>query len=261
VSWDTGGPVTESLRPWVLGVQAFAMSAARPRVFARLPESATSLVVSAREDGSFHVAVVGPRLRAFYKSATRVPGHAAFTFRPGAARAFLDVPLHELSDRAVPLEELWGSPALSLRVAIERARGSLRATTRAVESALVERLEKARAIGARTQLVVRAARALEASADDIEAIPAVAKRVGVSERHLRQLFRDEVGVSPKRFARIARIRRAVANVGRVGWAALAVDNGFYDQAHLNAEFRDLLGTTPREFAAGKVAVSIESCGR
>jgi AraC-like DNA-binding protein len=249
------------LRPWIASVQAFSMSEARPRVFARLPESAASLVVCARDDGSLGVVAVGPRLRAFYKVAAKVPAYTGFTFRSGAARLFLDVPLHELSERAVPIEELWGAHAADLSEAVSRARGCPRATIRAVESALLERLARARSIETRAKLVIGAARALEASSDATLGIPGVARRVGVSERQLRQLFHEDVGVSPKRFARIARIRRAVANAGRVGWAALAAENGFYDQAHLNAEFRDLLGTTPRAFAAGDVPVGAENCSR
>lgn len=252
--------VAEPLRPWVASIQAFSMPKTSPRVFARLPESAASLVVCARHDGSVDIVAVGPRLRAFYKAAAVVPEYTRFTFRVGAARLLLGIPLHELSNRNVPLEELWGPRATTLRRRIEGARGGLRATIRAVESALIEELERAPTRPVQTKLFVAAAHALEENVDDPTRIPAIAERVGVSERQLRQVFRDDVGLSPKRFARIARIRRAAANAGRVGLAALAAENGFYDQAHLNAEFRDLLGATPREFAAGKVPVGGESCG-
>ena len=230
-------------------------------MFARLPESAASLVVCAREDGSVGVVAVGPRLRAFYKVAATVPAYTGFTFRPGAARLFLDVPLHELAGRAVPIEELWGAHAADLSEAVSHARACPRSTIRAVEAALLARLARVRSVEPRARMVVGATRALEANSDTTLGIPPVAKGIGVSERQLRQLFHDDVGVSPKRFARIARIRRAVAHAGQLGWAALAAENGFYDQAHLNAEFRDLLGTTPRAFAAGDVPVGGENCSR
>ncbi len=215
------------------------------RVVARLPESATSLVMTERDDGSCAAVVVGPRLRAFYKAVAKMPSYTRFTFRPGAARRFLGVGAYELSERAVSLDELWGA----------------KVTTGAVESALIERAARARNVEARASVVERAARALEANADEVAGVAAVAKSIGVSERQLRQLFRDDVGISPKRFARIARIRRAAANAGRLGWAALAAEHGFYDQAHLNAEFRDLLGATPRDFAAGRVPIGVETCSR
>jgi AraC-like DNA-binding protein len=77
---------------------------------------------------------------------------------------------------------------------------------------------------------------------------AVAAELGVSERHLRRVFRETVGVSPKAFARIARFHRALGagrQDARAGWASIAAAAGYYDQAHLIAEFRAIAGVTPR----------------
>ena len=77
----------------------------------------------------------------------------------------------------------------------------------------------------------------------------VADELGVSERHLRRVFLETVGLGPKAFARLARFRRAVriarAAKGEQAWAEIASATGYYDQAHLIAEFRDIAGTTPR----------------
>jgi transcriptional regulator GlxA family with amidase domain len=72
--------------------------------------------------------------------------------------------------------------------------------------------------------------------------------MGVSERHLRRLFRETVGVSPKTFARMSRFQRALQAArsdGRAGWASIAAAAGYYDQAHLIADFRVLAGVTPQ----------------
>jgi AraC-like DNA-binding protein len=76
----------------------------------------------------------------------------------------------------------------------------------------------------------------------------VANDLGVSERHLRRVFRETVGVSPKAFAKITRFRRAVCAArddAYPRWASIAVATGYYDQAHLIAEFRAIAGVTPR----------------
>jgi transcriptional regulator GlxA family with amidase domain len=204
---------------------------------------------------------VGPNGRAFYKPAAAVPLYTRFTFRPGGARAFFGVALHELANRVVSIDAVWGRRAERLRSELARASGEVDATIRAIEAALLEQLDAGRGDAARAALVGRAARALEAGDAGVaepEKIHALARRLGVSERQLRQVFREEIGISPKRYARIARIRRVVAKAGSAGWGQLAVEGGFYDQAHLTAEFRDLLGVTPRAFLAGEVPVS-EAC--
>jgi AraC-like DNA-binding protein len=76
----------------------------------------------------------------------------------------------------------------------------------------------------------------------------VATVLRVSERNLRRVFRDTVGVGPKTFARLERFRRAV-DAARAqeapSWAVIALDVGYYDQAHLIADFRAIAGATPQ----------------
>ena len=76
---------------------------------------------------------------------------------------------------------------------------------------------------------------------------AVAVDLGVSERHLRRVFRENVGVSPKAFAKLMRFRcalRAANEDTHASWASIAAAAGYYDQAHLIAEFRAIAGVTP-----------------
>jgi AraC-like DNA-binding protein len=84
----------------------------------------------------------------------------------------------------------------------------------------------------------------------------VADRVGVSTRHLRALFRRHVGLSPKMFARVKRLHRAVRAFRQhptAPWSRLALETGFYDQSHLAADFQSLLGETPSAFRARDLA--------
>ena len=81
---------------------------------------------------------------------------------------------------------------------------------------------------------------------------AISVELGLGEKRLRQLFSSQVGVTPKRFARIARMQAlltlaAASEAPR--WAALAVACGYYDQAHLIQEFRSLTGLTPSSYRA------------
>jgi len=75
----------------------------------------------------------------------------------------------------------------------------------------------------------------------------LAAEAGWSRRHLGAVFRRELGLPPKVLGRLIRFERAYAGSGRAadeGWAAVAADAGYYDQAHLIRDFRTFTGSTP-----------------
>src|SRR3546814_14995087 len=84
-------------------------------------------------------------------------------------------------------------------------------------------------------------------APQVQRIGAVAALCRLSPRSLGQLFREQVGMSPKRYARLQRFRRLVAQVHHdrtVDWAGVAVDGGYHDQPQRVHEFRAFAGLTP-----------------
>lgn len=79
----------------------------------------------------------------------------------------------------------------------------------------------------------------------------LAGEVGWSRRHLGERFRAELGLAPKQAARVLRFERAgrLLRQGHSDLASLAVDCGYYDQAHLTNEWRALAGCTPGTWIA------------
>jgi transcriptional regulator GlxA family with amidase domain len=79
----------------------------------------------------------------------------------------------------------------------------------------------------------------------------VAAGVGLSPRQFERRFRAEVGLPPKLFCRIQRFQRIFQALesGPAKWADVAVDCGYYDQAHLIRDFRAFAGETPVELMA------------
>ena len=84
-----------------------------------------------------------------------------------------------------------------------------------------------------------------------ETVYATARKLGVSERQLRNLFDRLVGVSPKQFARLQRVRLVLTDVLRGDLAGLAARAGYFDQSHMTTEFRRLVGVPPGAYAAGR----------
>lgn len=76
------------------------------------------------------------------------------------------------------------------------------------------------------------------------AVRATAADVGYSRRRLGDLVREETGVGPKEYQRLARFEQARDLMGRVPLAEVAQRCGYADQAHLSREWRELAGCTP-----------------
>ena len=81
-------------------------------------------------------------------------------------------------------------------------------------------------------------------------IAALRERTGWSKSRLASTFLHQVGVAPKQLARIARFNHLLRRLHTESThlSELAIDCGYYDQPHMNAEFKELSGLTPVEFA-------------
>lgn len=209
-----------------------------------LPDGSNDIILDlAAEPRSF---VVGVMRRA---DVIPLAGHVdllGVRFRPGGALPFLRLPLHELADRHVALDVLWGSRAASLSDAVATAPLGDRV-------AVLERLLMANRASAMTDddLIQRAVVLMRRTRGGI-GVRAAAQALGVGERRLERVFDVAIGLSPKRFARVVRFLGAVRKIGRQSvrpGAALALDAGYADQPHFVREFKRLAGVTPAEYAA------------
>jgi AraC-like DNA-binding protein len=84
-------------------------------------------------------------------------------------------------------------------------------------------------------------------------VGALAEVFRLPERRLQRLFAEYVGVSPKwvmRRARLLEVARRADAGDVVDWAALALDLGYADQAHLTRDFTATLGVPPARYATG-----------
>jgi AraC-like DNA-binding protein len=86
----------------------------------------------------------------------------------------------------------------------------------------------------------------------------LAAKLGSGPRHLSRVFKAAFGVSPKRFARLARFQKILAErrYGR-SWSQVAYACGLTDQAHLVREFQDIVGEAPTEFFTREIRVGAD----
>jgi AraC-like DNA-binding protein len=210
-----------------------------------IPRPEVQLVVrfgpSARSGLDVHA--FGARQRVHRKIIRRGQRSVTARLRLGAPEAVLGVPASAMAGRIVSLEDLWGDVATRRLCARLAAARDTVAAAEILESAIAERLATADGRPARLQLALAAADRLTSTN-----VNAVAADLGVSERHLRRVFHEAVGVNPKTFAKLTRFHRALGAARKdahAGWASIAAAAGYYDQAHLIAEFRAIAGVTPR----------------
>lgn len=110
--------------------------------------------------------------------------------------------------------------------------------------------------------------ALQRAADRLRDDPAtpvtldvLAAETGLGPFQLIRAFRAAYGLPPHAFQKLARLHRAEAGLRRgEPIAAVAVDCGFADQAHLTRAFKRFRGITPGQFRALKNSLPVEPEG-
>lgn len=192
---------------------------------------------------TFRESVVwGPQSSYVVMDTSRKGAVVGVQFRPSGARSFFAAPAHELTDRHISLEDLWGGQARHLGDQL------MHAPSPEVKFALLEELLTARL---RRPLLLHPAVAYalrELSVGPAVArIGAIQRETGYSPKRFIELFADSIGLTPKLYSRIQRFQRVLWSVSHglpVEWAEIALDCGYCDQPHLNRDFRSFSGVTP-----------------
>jgi AraC-like DNA-binding protein len=168
-------------------------------------------------------------------------------FHPGGFAPFAGDSVDLFSNRTVGLEDIWGGAVDSLRDRLREL------ATPANRLQCMEGFLRQRFGG---KLVRH--RVVDFALDSFERAPGaasiheVARSAGWSERRLSQVFREQVGFSPKAWTRILRFQRAVQQLHAgvdVPWAEMALDCGYYDQSHFANEFRAFSGIDATTYSA------------
>jgi AraC-like DNA-binding protein len=85
-------------------------------------------------------------------------------------------------------------------------------------------------------------------------IDAMASRTGVSRQHFSRQFREQLGIPPKLYCRLARFQSGLApaeSQEKINWAETAFALGYADQSHMIAEFRQFSSLTPQALVSGR----------
>lgn len=171
-------------------------------------------------------------------------------FFAGTAGLFFQLPLSELTDQVLDADLLLGQTEMNaLRDALLEAPDAETKFDRAV-AWLLQRQQAAQAIPAVVNYAVEQLLCNPA----MLTIDALTRKTGYSNKHLNHLFQKHVGVSPKQLLRISRFQKVLwelENREKPLWTHLALDCGFYDQAHFINEFKRFSGLSPEIYLEEK----------
>jgi AraC-like DNA-binding protein len=210
-----------------------------------LPTGAMQLVFALDAEGRALSGVAGARSEVATLDTSRPLSAIGVHFRPGGGFPFFGLPAGELHNRNVPLDVLWGGSAATVSDRLWEAETPER-RFRILEGALLDR--------ARDRLdghpAVRYALDQFDRSNGARPVGDVVQRIGVSPRRFIELFRNQVGLTPKAFCRIRRFNEALRRIERltdVDWVDIALSCGYFDQAHFNHDFRAFSGINPSTY--------------
>jgi len=185
-------------------------------------------------------------------------------FRPGGARSLLDVSAEEFYNREVPLDLIWGDPAMRLRDPLREAE-TPSARFRVLETGLLDAMRRGAEKRLELHSAVQYALAVFQRAPHIRSVLDVTHDAGLSRRCFAQLFREQVGITPKLYCRLRRFQEVVQRIGsgapthrpqgslcavkQVDWADVAAAGGYCDEAHMANEFSAFSGISPGTWLA------------
>jgi AraC-like DNA-binding protein len=190
--------------------------------------------------------VAGPRSEYFLVDTSRPMSVLGVYFKPGGAAPILGIPLGELHNLHIPLELLWGVDAFAL---YERLLLCPRPQQcfKVLESVLMARLMGYDGQHAAVSYALKSIHHIPPP----QQISWIVDSIGLSATHFIRVFRDEVGLTPKLYSRVARFHEALrlsVQEPSHDWADIAHQCGYYDQAHFINEFRAFTGINPSAYS-------------
>ena len=211
-----------------------------PQEQATLPHPNVHLVV---EQG--HARIYGVHHGRFVRQLQGQNQVFGIKFKAGGFYPFYGRPVAELLNQSMDVTECFGSAG------VDFTRQVLAATDFGTMCTAAEIFLRQQLPAADPQ-VARTSKLLERIAQDtsLVSVDDVLTICGLNKRGLQRLFEKYVGVGPKWVIQRYRLHEAIAQMQAgttSNWAALALELGYFDQAHFVRDFRQLVGMAPGEY--------------
>lgn len=235
-----------ALRPWIANHWRFEVEARDPEAFEHVivPDGTLSISFMRTANGLIGpVVFAGPSTRAHRVPVQRGVVYVGVRLHPAATGPLLCLNAADLRDRIGMLATVAPRASEILDSAVQSLGNgdvTLSVIERAIQHLVLQALSP-------DPIVVTAVDELLATHGSVS-VSRVAAQSGLSARQFRRKFSSHVGLSPKEFARLRRIRHACILIlaeQEAKLAGVSHDGGYADQPHLTREFRGIFGSSPR----------------
>jgi AraC-like DNA-binding protein/transcriptional regulator with XRE-family HTH domain len=163
-------------------------------------------------------------------------------FQPGGFYKLTQIPQFEIKNQAIDADLLLGASVLQLRETLQNAK-TFSEMFRKLEGYFLTWQRQKNSGNAVVDYICE---------NIYNPLSGLIKKTGYSQKHVIQLFKKHIGVTPKYFRRIHRFNQALGKMhiegaSKVDWSDVSFESHYYDQAHFIKEFRYFSGTNPQSF--------------
>ena len=225
-----------------------------------LPDGYTEIIINfsdkikcKQEGGSQRILtrsfITGPFSRYIHLEPNGKIGLLGIRFWPGMMHTFLDIPMNELTNNYYDLSLIMGKFADEVEYKVHDAK-DFDERFKILDTTLVQYMlgnfnPPNKTIEFAINNII--------NTNGLMSIEDLAEKIGIGTRQLQRLFSQKVGLSPKTFTKIIRFQRIFKELETdhiSNWLILALQCGYYDQAHFIKEFKQFSGLTPTSYFSG-----------
>lgn len=170
-------------------------------------------------------------------------------FKRGMAYPFFPFPMNEISDCVVDADLIWGDDFANLREQIAENKRSRR-KFEIVEKYLIRTYFDRMIVNPCVDYAVGRI----VSDPGSVSIAELTGKVGYSQKHFISMFTRQIGITPKSYLKLMRFQKTIGMIEtdpEPDWTRIALDAGFYDQAHFIHDFKIFSGFTPVDYLRRK----------
>jgi AraC-like DNA-binding protein len=233
------------LRPWLDSYWVIAWDLPDGEAHEQTNLSHSSVNAALEPDGAFVYGVPG---RVFRK---RIAGKGQVfgtKFRPGGFFPFICRSVKSLTGKVVTLADVFGPKGAEWVRANQQMRNDedrVQLADSVWRSVLSDTPLRPKAAPGPSAAVIAAEKIQ--SDRSILKVDQAAAAIGVDVRTLQRMFQREVGIGPKEVIKRIRLQEAAETLLRspgLSCGKLALDVGYFDQAHFIRDFKSVVGATP-----------------